>query len=208
MQERIFVTGIGTGVGKTVISSILTCGLNAIYWKPVQAGRDPETDTETVKRLTGRLEHFFLPEFKILQAPESPHAAARKEGIHLSIQDIILPEPGNLPLVVEGAGGVLVPINERETYRDLMMKWNIPVVLVSRFYLGSINHTLLSIEALRSRNIPIKGIVFNGEHNPESERVIVGLTGIRVLGRVPQEENPQPHWVQNAFSRYMNWDGE
>lgn len=208
MQERIFVTGIGTGVGKTVISAILTSGLNALYWKPVQAGRDPETDTETVMRLTGRPEHFFLPEYKILQAPESPHAAARKEGIQIGIKDLILPEPGNLPLVVEGAGGILVPINDKETYADLMKQWGIPVVLVSRFYLGSINHTLLSIEALISRNIPIKGIVFNGEHNPESERVIVGQTGIRVLGRVPHQENPEHHWIQNAFAQYINWDGE
>lgn len=205
MQERIFVTGIGTGVGKTVISAILTCGLNAIYWKPVQAGRDPETDTETVRRLTEKPPHFFLPEHKILLAPESPHAAARKEGIELSLANLNLPDTGNHPLVVEGAGGILVPINDRETYGDLMKKWNIPVVLVSRFYLGSINHTLLSIEALLSRNIPIKGIVFNGEHNPESERVIAGMTGIRVLGCVPHQENPQPAWIKGAFSHYLSW---
>lgn len=186
MAERLFVSGIGTGVGKTVVSAALVAALKADYWKPVQSGLSEGTDTETVKALApeGRT---FHPEQYRLNAPLSPHAAAALEGITVDLEKIRLPDTDN-HLVVEGAGGLLVPLNDQALVIDLVSRLNLELVLVSRHYLGSINHTLLSLEALISRRIPVRGIVFIGEKNDHTERVILSRGGVPMLGRLPEFE--------------------
>jgi len=183
-MKRFFVTGIGTDVGKTVVSGILTEALEADYWKPVQAGSLDSTDTHTVRSLVSNSHSFFHPEAYHLQAPMSPHAAARLENRELDLQQISVPETSN-NLVIEGAGGLMVPLNDKFLVLDLLTKMKSPVVVVSRNYLGSINHTLLTLEILKYRQIPVAGIVFNGEPNPDSEDFILNYTGVFRLFSVP-----------------------
>src|SRR5688572_5738083 len=183
-MNRFFVTGIGTDVGKTVVSAILTEALEADYWKPVQAGSLDFTDTHTVRKLVSNTRSFFHPETYRLQAPMSPHAAARLENRELDLSEITLPETSN-NLVIEGAGGLMVPLNNKFLVLDLLAKLQCPVVVVSRNYLGSINHTLLTLEILKSRQIPVAGIVFNGEPNPDSEDFILNYTGVSRLFSIP-----------------------
>lgn len=183
-MKRIFVTGIGTDVGKTVVSAILTEALEADYWKPVQAGNLEDSDTITVRKLVSNPRSFFHPEAYRLQAPMSPHAAARLENLELDLNEISMPETAN-NLVIEGAGGLMVPLNDKLLVLDLVAKLNCPVVVVSRNYLGSINHTLLTLEALKQRNIPVAGIIFNGEPNAESEDFILNYTGVSKLLSLP-----------------------
>jgi dethiobiotin synthetase len=206
LEQACFVTGIGTGVGKTFVSAVLCSGLKSLYWKPVQAGRDPESDTETVKRLTALGDEHFLPEFKILQTPCSPHEAAKIEGIRLNPDEIHLPTPVGKFLLVEGAGGIFVPLNDETLYISLVKRWNIPVVVVSANYLGSINHSLLTLAAIKDQQIPIKGIIFSGVANPESERVIESYSGCKVLGKIPFIANPDVVAVQSAFQKYISWE--
>lgn len=203
--DSVFVTGIGTGVGKTMVSAILCAGLKACYWKPIQAGLYPTTDTKTVQELSGLNASFFLKEFKILQAPISPHAAAEQEGIRIELADLKIPDLTTHPIVIEGAGGLLVPINYESTFADLLKIWNIPVVVVVQHYLGSINHTLLTLECLFNRGIPIKGIILNGKENLQSERVISSYSGIEIIGKVPFCDAPNPEWIQDAFNKYIFW---
>lgn len=181
MTKGFFITGIGTEVGKTVASAVMVRALNASYWKPTQAGDLQDTDTDKVVRLTGCCSH---PERYRLQRPMSPHAAAAAEGICIQVSDFRLPEcEGHL--IVEGAGGVLVPLNDRDTMLDLMVHLALPVIVVSRHYLGSINHTLLTVSALRSQGVEVAGILFNGDRNEETESVILGMSGLPSLGRIP-----------------------
>ena len=179
----IFVTGIGTGVGKTVISAMLCSILNADYWKPIQCGDLDSSDSMSVKQLVGP-QLTVHPERYRLKAPLSPHAAARAENLSVAAADFTLPKTSG-PLVIEGAGGLLVPLNNKETIADLILQLRAQVVLVSRHYLGSINHTLLSVAYLKQRQIPLLGIVFNGSELPDSEEVILQHTGARVLFRAP-----------------------
>lgn len=194
MARGFFITGIGTEVGKTVASAIMVSTLNASYWKPVQAGDLHDTDTDKVQRLTGCTAH---PERFRLQRPMSPHAAAAAEGIGIRTGDFILPE-SETPIVVEGAGGVLVPLNDKETMLDLMLHLALPVIVVSRNYLGSINHTLLTVEVLRARRIEVAGILFNGQKNEETERVILGMSRLPLLGRIPLMKEVTPEEVDSA----------
>jgi dethiobiotin synthetase len=184
---QYFVTGIGTEVGKTVCSAILVKALQANYWKPVQAGDLHDTDTMKVARWTGQqlTDASFYPEGFRLNTPMSPHAAAAIDDVSLRVEDFTLPSTDR-PLIVEGAGGLLVPLNEQETILDLMAHLQLPAILVSRNYLGSINHTLLSIAQLKQRNIPIAGIIFNGESVPSTESIITQMSGLPVLLRVPE----------------------
>ena len=182
-MKQLFITGIGTDVGKTVISAILTEYLQADYWKPIQSGDLHNSDSMKVKALISNSTSFFHPERYRLNNPLSPHASAEIDGIRISLDDFELPQTDN-HLIVEGAGGLFVPINERDTVIDLIERLNIPVVLVSRNYLGSINHTMLSIEALRARNIEIQGIIFNGVSTPATERFIEENANIPILFRV------------------------
>lgn len=186
-HKGFFVTGIGTEVGKTVCSAILVKALRANYWKPVQAGDLHDTDTMKVARWTGQQQSDanFHPEGWRLNTPMSPHAAAAIDGVSIRVKDFTLPTT-QYPLIVEGAGGLLVPLNEQETILDLIVHLQLPAILVSRNYLGSINHTLLSIAQLEQRNIPIAGIIFNGETVPSTESIITQMSGLPVLLRVPE----------------------
>jgi dethiobiotin synthetase len=181
---KYVISGIGTDVGKTVASAIISQALEATYWKPVQAGDLHFSDTMKVNHWTNEKVHV-LPEEFLLNQPMSPHAAAEIDGVTIGIDDFTIPEiAGNL--IIEGAGGLMVPLNSNGLlYIDLFQKWNLPVILISKHYLGSINHTLLSVEAMANRNIPVEGIVFVGEENPATESIILCVTGLKIIGRIP-----------------------
>ena len=183
---RIFVTGIGTGIGKTIVSAILTEALQADYWKPIQAGLQDSTDSQTIKELVSNPLTKIHSEAFRLAMPASPHAAARAENIEIKIREINIPETKN-NLVIEGAGGLMVPLNNNELMLDFMQATNAIVVLVVKHYLGSINHTLLSIEALKQRKIKFAGLIYNGDAHPSSEEAIETFTHCKVLGRIGQE---------------------
>jgi len=188
MTQQYIIAGIGTEIGKTFISSILTEYLQADYWKPVQAGALDFTDSDTVKSLISNGKTVFHPETYRLTEPMSPHAAAAIDGVTIELSKFELPQTNN-HLIVELAGGLMVPLNEQETNLDLIKKLGLPVILVSRNYLGSINHTLLSAEILKLNNIPVKGLIFNGEQNKYSEDFILNYTKLECLARVNFEEN-------------------
>lgn len=158
-MKRYFVTGIGTDVGKTVVSAILTEALKADYWKPIQAGDLDNTDTMKVKKWVQNLNSVFHPERFLLTQSMSPHAAAKIDEVSIQLKDITLPSTEN-NLIIEGAGGLMVPINEQDLILDLIKNLAVEVIVVSRHYLGSINHTLLTIDALNNAGVPIKGLIF------------------------------------------------
>ncbi|HZV08322.1 MAG TPA: dethiobiotin synthase, partial [Novosphingobium sp.] len=186
-MKGLIVTGTDTGIGKTMLSAGLISVLQAHaggarYWKPVQSGLEEETDSEAVARLApGVAVH---PEAYRLLTPASPHLAAFIDGVEIDPAALALPE-GTAPLVVEGAGGALVPLSETLLYADLFARWGLPVVVAARTGLGTINHSLLTIEALRARQVPIAGIAFVGEAHPENERIIPAIGGVKRLGRLP-----------------------
>lgn len=184
---RIVVTGTDTGIGKTVFAAALTGALGAQYWKPVQAGLDPDGsgDAQTVARLSGIPVDDILPEAYRLATPCSPHRAAEIDGVTIDV-DAMTPPPSTKPLVIEGAGGVLVPVTRQTTYADVFARWGLPVVLVARTELGTINHSLLSIEALRARSVPVLGVAFVGEANADSEGTIAAMGRVKRLGRLPR----------------------
>ncbi len=188
-----FVTAIDTDSGKTLVSSILCEALAADYWKPVQAGFP--RDTEIVQSLVTNSQTRFHPETHLLHTPASPHAASRLDGVQISLNDFRLP-PSTRHLVIEGAGGCLVPLNDREFVIDLVSLFSAQVVLVADLYLGSINHTLLTVECLKRRNLPVVGIVFNGDANPESERIILQHSGYRHLISIAREQEIDGHVVK------------
>ncbi|MAP53619.1 dethiobiotin synthase [Altibacter sp.] len=185
MNTTFFITGTGTGVGKTVVAAIITEALRADYWKPVQAGDLDAGDSQTVQRLVSNKKTIFHPNAYALRTPMSPHAAAALDGVAIDASSIRRPKTKNA-LVIEGAGGVLVPLNDSETIMDLMLPTD-QVIVVSKHELGSINHTLLTIEALKQRNLSIFGIIFNGPETPTTETVISKMTGVRILGRIDTE---------------------
>jgi dethiobiotin synthetase len=197
--NAIFVTGTDTGVGKTIVSAILTKALGATYWKPIQSGDPDQTDTMLVQRLVGP-ELRFLPEAHIFKLPISPHASAAAEGLEIQPQRLIIPEVDNT-LIIEGAGGVLVPLNEEDLYVDWVAAQGLPVILVSFNRLGSINHTLMSVEALLNRQIEVLGIIFNGEPAAESERYILQYTGLPCLARIPWNDHPDGAFVSQQAER-------
>jgi len=180
-MKDLFVTGIGTDVGKTVVSAILVRALSARYWKPVQAGASDEATVISLADLAP--EHCFSPVYN-LNTPCSPHAAAAIDGVKIELERFVLPDCEER-LIVEGAGGLHVPLNESELIIGLIEHLSLPVVLVSRQYLGSINHTLLSIEALRARGIPLLGLVFVGDRNSQSEEAIIRFGQTECLLQVP-----------------------
>ncbi|MFA6083080.1 dethiobiotin synthase [Mucilaginibacter sp.] len=185
MQNRpLFVTGIGTGIGKTLISAILVEKIKADYWKPVQAGELDNSDTIKVRQLVSNGTSVFHRETYCLTQPYSPHKSAALDGITIDEQSIVLPQTNN-KLIIEGAGGLMVPLNDKFLMIDLIKQLGAEVILVSQNYLGSINHTLLSIEALKQRGIHIKGVIFNGDANSSTEDYILSYTQIPLLGKVP-----------------------
>lgn len=200
-MNRLVVTGTDTGIGKTVVAAGFAQALGARYWKPVQAGFDAGcdgggTDRDTVAALSGQ---EVLPEAYRLATPCSPHQAAAIDGVTIDPARLALPEDDS-PLVVEGAGGVLVPLREDLLYADLFARWGLPVVLVARTALGTINHSLLSLEALRSRGVGIAGIAFVGDENAETERVICAIGQVRRLGRLPWLDPLDAETLRAAFA--------
>jgi len=197
--STIVVTGTDTGIGKTVFAAALVQALGASYWKPVQAGLAPPTDSQTVASLSGAPAGRILPEVYRLEEPMAPHIAAQHMGIALDPARLDLPSVDG-PLVVEGAGGLFVPLTPHFLFADLFAKWRAPVVLVARTALGTINHSLLSIEALRARDVPLLGIAFIGPPNEESEASIAEIGGVKPLGRLPPIDPLDAASLTRAFA--------
>lgn len=193
---KLFITGIGTDVGKTIASAIITEALEADYWKPVQAGDLDNSDTHKVKGYISNTKSIFHSNAYALNTPASPHLAAELDNITIDFHKIIEPQTEN-HLIIEGAGGILVPLNNSETIIDLIQE-DYKVILVSRHYLGSINHTLLTFEILKSNNIPVAGIVFSGDENVSTEEIILHKTGVKMVGRIENE----PYFNQNVIKYY------
>ena len=186
-MKKYFITAISTDSGKTLVSAIITNALQADYWKPVQAGTE-QTDSAAMRRMLHSGHSLIHPEAYVLKLAASPHAAAKHEGITIDLAAIQLPDTNGNDLVIEGAGGVLVPLNDTDLVADLITQLDAEVILVSNHYLGSINHTLLTAAELKRRNIKVKGIVFNGPANEETERIILKHTGYKMLLHVFPEE--------------------
>ncbi|MFZ1415946.1 MAG: dethiobiotin synthase [Defluviicoccus sp.] len=203
MKSAIVVTGTDTDIGKTVFAAALCQALAGSYWKPVQAGTDGGTDRETVKRLTGLGEERLLAERYVLSEALSPHRAAEIDGLAIDFEALVpLPAwPGPGPLIIEGAGGLMVPLNREHLMIDLIGRWQAPVVLCARTALGTINHSLLSVEALKRRSIPLLGIAFIGEPMPDTERTIIDFAGVKRLGRLPRLDPLDPAGLGAAFTR-------
>ena len=197
MQKKIFVVaGVGTDVGKTVVSSIFAEALSAAYWKPVQAGDLDNSDSIKVGKYCSE-NVTVLKERYVLNTPASPHLAAKIDGVEISLSDFEIPETDQ-NLIVECAGGLMVPFNEKgDLYLDLLEKWKLPVILVSRNYLGSINHTLLSLEVLKQRNIPVEILVFVGDSNESTESMILTKFPIEKVARIPLADVVDSEFVQS-----------
>ncbi len=196
----IVVTGTDTGIGKTVAAAAIARRLGAAYWKPVQAGLDEATDSETVARLAGV---EVLPEAYRLTTPCSPHRAAQIDGVTIDPASLT-PPPGRL--VIEGAGGALVPLTRDVLFADLFARWRLPVVIVARTALGTINHSLLTVEALRSRGVPIAGMLFVGDEVADSQATICAIGQVRSLGRLPRLDPLTPETLQAAAAT-LDLDG-
>lgn len=198
----LVVTGTDTGIGKTVFAAGLAGALGACYWKPIQAGLDPDGDKDVVARLSGLPAGHILPEAYRLTTPASPHLAARIDGVDIGLDRLNLPRVDG-PLVVEGAGGVLVPISETLLMADLFAHWGQPAILCARTGLGTINHSLLSVEALRARGVPIAGIAFIGDPHEENERIVPHLANAPSLGRLPHLDRIDPATLAAAFAAHI-----
>lgn len=195
---KLFITGIGTDVGKTIASAIITQALEADYWKPVQAGDLDNSDSHKIQSKVKSQKTKVHPNSYALNTPASPHLAAKIDGITIDLKKIIEPKTKN-HLVIEAAGGILVPLNDSDSIIDLIQKDH-KVIVVSRHYLGSINHTLLTFEALKNRNIPVAGIIFSGDENQSTEEIILGKTNAKCIGRIENE----PYFDQNVIQYYAD----
>lgn len=184
MAQQYFITGIGTGIGKTIASAVITEKLKADYWKPIQSGDLAQSDSLTIERLISNNETIIHPETYRLNQPLSPHLSARLDGIEIELSKFQLPKTDK-NLIIEGAGGLMVPLNNKELILDLIKHLDLEVILISQHYLGSINHTLLTINTLKQNNIKIKGIIFNGDTNLESQDYILNYTAINHIGNIP-----------------------
>ena len=200
---KLFITGIGTDVGKTITSAIVTQALEADYWKPIQAGDLDNSDSHKIQRYISNDKTVIHENSYKLNTPASPHLAAAIDGITIDIKQIIEPNPDSYRednhLVIEGAGGLLVPLNNNDCIIDLIQP-DYKVILVSRHYLGSINHTLLSFEALKSRNITLAGIIFSGDENKATEEIILSKTNAKFIGRIENE----PYFDENVIQYYAD----
>ncbi len=203
MSGTFVITGTDTDIGKTVFAAALTAALDGSYWKPVQAGLTDGTDSETIARVGGVDAARILPERYRLRIPASPHYAAAQENITLALHDFAVPEVDG-PLIIEGAGGALVPVNPELLFADLFAHWALPVIIVASTRLGTINHSLLTIEALRHRGVPIHGIAFIGPEVSDSEQIICRIGKIRRLGRMPLIDSLSPEAVKAAFDEHFN----
>ena len=195
---KLFITGIGTDVGKTIAAAIVTQALEADYWKPIQAGDLEHSDTHKIKRYISNTKTIVHPNSYQLNTPASPHWAAELDNVIIDLQQIVEPTTNN-NLVIEGAGGVLVPLNTTDCIIDIIQP-DYKVIVVSRHYLGSINHTLLTVEALQNRNINIAGILFSGAENKATESIILQKTKLTAIGRIDEE----PYFDQNVIQYYAD----
>ncbi len=195
---KLFITGIGTDVGKTVASAIITQALEADYWKPIQAGDLDNSDSHKVKSKLKNEKSKVHPNSYALNTPASPHLAAQLDNITIDLNKIIEPSTDN-HLVIEGAGGILVPLDDHDCIIDLI-KPDYKVIIVSRHYLGSINHTLLTFEALKSRKIEVAGIIFSGDENKATEEIILSKTKAKCIGRIENE----PYFDENVIQYYAD----
>jgi dethiobiotin synthetase len=198
-MKRFVVTGTDTGIGKTVFSAGLCAMLGARYWKPVQAGLDGLTDSDVIAELA---QAEIVPETYRLKLPASPHQAAAEEGITIEPDGLHLPVfSDDTPLVIEGAGGLMVPLTREILFIDVFTRWKLPLILCARTTLGTINHTLLSLEAVRLRDIPLLGVAFLGEANEESEAIICEIGKVKRLGRLPQITPLTPGRLAAVFAK-------
>lgn len=207
-SKTYFVTGIGTDVGKTVVSAILVEALQADYWKPIQSGSELGTDSEFIKNVISNSTTKIHTEIYNFKAPLSPHAAAELENTIIDTSKIIVPKTNN-NLIIEGAGGLMVPITENFFVIDLIQILNCEVILITRNYLGSINHTLLSAELLKARNIKVAGIIINGDENKSTEKVILQQTQYKFLGRINEEKEITKAVIEKyakAFNNIIMYD--
>ena len=199
-MKKFIVTGIGTDIGKTVVSSILAEALKATYWKPVQAGDLDNSDSLKIKKWCSESVQV-LPEVFRLSQPLSPHSAAEIDNIKITANDLVLPEvDGNF--ILEGAGGIMVPLNQEGLlFVDLIPMWNLPVILVSRHYLGSINHTLLTAEILQNRGTKIEGVIFVGDENKSTESIILSKTKLKLIARIPIVEEITSEFIKDQAKK-------
>lgn len=204
LPRRLFITGTGTDVGKTILAAILMAGLRGVYWKPVQSGLEAATDTQWIQQATGLPEHHFHPERHRLRRPLSPHASAALDEVCIELADFRAPDPAPRDhLIVEGAGGVLVPLNDRHFMLDLIFQLGLPVLLVASSRLGTINHTLLTLNALRSRRVPVVGVVLNGPRD-ESNRVAIEHYGqIQVVAQIEPLPTLDAAALERVFARHF-----
>jgi len=205
--RHLIVTGTDTGIGKTVLSAMLVLGLDASYWKPVQSGLDGETDSECVRRLTGVASGRIIPEAYRLTLPRSPDQSARHDGIMIDPDLLRLPDaPGTV--IIEGAGGLMVPLSDELLQIDLFARWHAPLVLAARTGLGTLNHTLLSVESLRARNMPLLGIILIGPEHPGNVRSLERWSNAPVLATIPHLERLDRRElgeVQTSRLNVKNW---
>jgi dethiobiotin synthetase len=202
MPERFFITGTDTGVGKTIVSALLCAALDAIYWKPIQTGTSEGTDRKTVMQLANVPCTRTIPETYRFAPPVSPHLAARRAGVRIELRQIRMPRvPPRENLIVEGAGGVLVPINNTQLMTHVMRHLKLPVLLVARTALGTINHTLLSLEALRAARLDVQGVIMVGVANSENRKAIEHYGNIEVVGMIPRLKKINRSALLNAFRR-------
>ncbi len=207
MANKCIITGTDTDIGKTVVAAMLTLALDASYWKPIQSGIHGGVDTKTVQKMTGLPAERFLPESYVLSEPLSPHRSAELDNVKIDVDSLTIPETEE-PLIIEGAGGLMVPLTRENLLINLFKKWNeetrIPVILVARTGLGTINHTLLSLEALWARNIPIHGIIFVGDDNPDNIKTIEEFSDVKTLGRLPMLDSLDAKSLIKAFNDNFN----
>jgi dethiobiotin synthetase len=203
MRPVFVVTGTDTDVGKTVLAAALVGALDGCYWKPVQAGLAGETDAETVRRLALVSADRIIPEVYRLTVPASPHLAAERDGIEIDVDRLAVPLAGGgaHPLIIEGAGGLMVPLTRKHLQIDLFVRWGLPVILCASTRLGTINHSLLSIEALKRRGIALLGVAFVGDEQSDSEQTIVEMGGVRRLGRLPRLDRLDVATLRTTFER-------
>ena len=200
MSKAYIVTGTDTGIGKTTVAAMLVLALDAVYWKPIQSGTEEGTDRQRVQALTQLPDDRLLPERYVLSQPLSPHRAAELDGIEIKAEALALPA-FDRTLVIEGAGGLMVPVTRNKLQIDVFADWSLPIILCARTALGTINHTLLSIEALRSRHMRLHGLIFVGDDNPDNMRTIADFSGARILGLVPRLDRIGRAALLDVFAR-------
>ncbi len=204
MSNAYIITGTDTNVGKTVFSAMLALALEANYWKPVQSGVE-NVDTKTVQNLTGLPDEYFFPEAHILTEPLSPHRAAEIDDVEIDV-DALEPPESERSLIIEGAGGLMVPLTRSNLQINVFKRWELPVILCARTGLGTLNHTLLSLEALWAREMPIHGIAFIGSDNPDNIQTIAEFSGEKILGHLPELDHLNANTLTQAF--HANFDIE